>query len=187
MPRQASSWFGVAVHHQRNAVPSPTTDFHLPSHSRRRQPPHLISQTSTTHPSHPSSHTPTPLRHQLIPPSTTIHPPLPLGGRGAGGEGAGKGGARRSQPKTKPPNNHNHHHSHHSKSCPSWFTHQIPRIPQQNPKNPNSDNKLAVNLPFQQQVCSNFPFHPSPQILRKPPSHNPQTPISAPYHAPLPE
>ena len=67
--------------------------------------------------------------------SPTMPPPLPLGGRGAGGEGAGKGGAHDGLPQRKTVNNQ----------------HRIPRIPQQNPNNPSSDN----NLTHPQHSCIN--------------------------------
>ena len=120
-------------------------------------------------------------RNQKLIPQTTTTPIIPIiqnhahhgspsppkapnnSGRGAGGEGAGRSGAR-STPHPPP--------------HPTRFPKQQPT---QNPKNPNSETKLAVNLPSQRQVCSKFPFHPKPQILRKPPSHNPHTTISIPY------
>ena len=118
-------------------------------------------------------------RHQHPTPSPPKHPTT-------AGEESGVRPRRGAVPVALPhrdtPNNYNHHHSNHSKSCPSWFTQPTP-----NPKNPNSETKLAVNLPFQRQVCSNFPFHPNHQTLRKPPSHNPQTPIPAPFLTPHPE
>ena len=58
--------------------------------------------------------------------------------------------------------------------------------PTPNPKNPSSDNKLAVNLPSQRQVCSKFPFHPKPQNPTKTTiPQNLQTPITAPHSSPL--
>ena len=52
--------------------------------------------------------------------------------------------------------------------------------PPSDPSHPSSKNNLAVKLPFQRQVCSNFFIHLHPRIPRKPTSHIQNRPISAP-------
>ena len=133
----------------------------LPSALRRTKdsPSKPSTNTSTDYARIPNQN-----RHRL-----TTHTPLPQKHPTTAGEGPGVRARGREGPKGLPIHQHTRRDSPNNHHTKSRF------IPKSRPS--RFKPQLAVKLPFQRQVCSNFLFHQNPQILRKPPSHKPQTPI----------